>query len=327
MPDEPATLPLLRRFPALAQLPRASLGAFPSRVERLRVGGAELWLKRDDLDAPMGGGNKVRSLEFLLGGVRAGDTVITLGGEGSTHVLATAVHASRLGARTVAVRWHHEMHDTARIVAQRAAERCARVITVRGGVAAALPLALAMHGVHRRTRWVPIGGSSPLGALGHVNAALELAAQVDAGELPEPSRIIVPLGSGGTAAGLALGLAIAGLRSVVTGVRVAPRIATNRWRTLRLAARTARLVERLCGQALPDAGPRLLVDHDWYGGAYGRPLARGSVAAATLREAGGPVVEATYGAKALAAALAAARAGDAGGPVLFWMTFDARLLD
>ena len=77
MPDEPAALPLLRRFPALAQLPRAALGAFPSRVERLRVGGAWLWVKRDDLDAPMGGGNKVRSLEFLLGGVRAGDTVIT----------------------------------------------------------------------------------------------------------------------------------------------------------------------------------------------------------------------------------------------------------
>ena len=56
-------------------------------------------MKREDLSSDVLGGNKVRSLEFLLGGVVEGDTVLTLGGEGSTHVLATAVHAARLGAQ------------------------------------------------------------------------------------------------------------------------------------------------------------------------------------------------------------------------------------
>ena len=274
----------------------------------------------------MAGGNKVRALEFLLGTVRDGDTVVTLGGEGSTHVLATAIHAARLGARTVALRWTHDMHEPARLVRQLGAQRCLRARTIPGGVVLALPLARLMA-FAPRTHWIPIGGSSPLGALGHVNAALELADQVSAGALPEPARIVVPLGSGGTAAGLALGVAIAGMRTVVTGVRVAPRIGTNLWRTLRLARRTRRLIERQTGDGLPDPAPHLEVEHGCFGGAYGRPLARGAVAAATLREAGGPALEPTYGEKAFAHALDALASPAERGPVLFWVTFDATMLD
>ena len=299
-------------------------------MQRVALPAGALWLKRDDLNAVVAGGNKVRALEFLLGSVKPGDTVVTLGGEGSTHVLATALHAARLGARTVAYRWRHDMHDTAGLVRQLGTERCASVPTIPGGVVFALPLARA-RALGPRAHWVPIGGSSPLGALGHVSAALELAEQIAAGMLPEPARIVVPLGSGGTAAGLALGVAIAGLRTVVTGVRVAPRIGTNRSRTLRLLRRTARLIERYTGERLPDAGRHLQVEHGCYGGAYGRPLARGAVAAATLREAGGPTLEPTYGEKAFAAAADALAVPDEHGrrvgPVLFWTTFDARMLD
>jgi 1-aminocyclopropane-1-carboxylate deaminase/D-cysteine desulfhydrase-like pyridoxal-dependent ACC family enzyme len=67
---------------------------------------------------------------------------------------------------------------------------------------------------------------------------------------------------------------------------------------------------------------RVEVAHHVYGGAYGRPLAAGEAAAATLRAAAGLTLDATYGAKAAAAALALARAGE--GPVLFWVTFDSR---
>ena len=67
-------LPLYARFPALAALPRAELGVLRSPVQRLAGDGDDppLWIKRDDLDAPDFGGNKVRALEFLLGGVGRG---------------------------------------------------------------------------------------------------------------------------------------------------------------------------------------------------------------------------------------------------------------
>ncbi|MGH7720933.1 MAG: 1-aminocyclopropane-1-carboxylate deaminase/D-cysteine desulfhydrase, partial [Gemmatimonadaceae bacterium] len=87
-------IPLVARFPALERIPRVSLGSFPSPVERYVItSGSELWIKRDDLNAPAFGGNKVRSLEYLLARVRPGDAVLTIGGVGSTHVLTTAAHA------------------------------------------------------------------------------------------------------------------------------------------------------------------------------------------------------------------------------------------
>ena len=285
-----------------------------------------LWVKRDDLDAPVAGGNKVRALEFLLGGVRPGDTVVTLGGEGSTHVLATAVHARRLGARPVAIRWRHEMHDAADRVRRRAAELCTRIVTVRGGALGGLAAMWRerRRGRGQRVHFVPIGGSTPLGVLGHVNAALELADQVAAGELPLPRRVVIPFGSGGTAAGLALGFAIAGLETTVTAVRVAPRVGTNRLRALCLARATRQLIERTIGERLALPPLRLEVVHRYYGGAYGRPLAAGAAAAAIFRSFGGPGLEATYSEKAFAAALDLARETE--GPVLFWLTFDPRML-
>jgi D-cysteine desulfhydrase len=320
-----ASSALLARFPALAALPRAELGVVRTPVQQLPASddGPALWLKRDDLSAPSLGGNKVRALEFLLGAVRAGDTVLTLGGEGSTHVLATAVYAAQLGARVVALRWPHEMHPLAHAVAAEAERRGAQVIRT-SNVVTALARAWARR-LTGHVHYVPIGGSTPLGALGHVNAALELAEQVRAGELPLPARLVVPLGSGGTAAGLVVGLAIAGLPVAVVGARVAPHIGSNRRRVLALARSTLRLIARVSGGDVPRlADDAFSVVHDVYGGAYGRPLGAADAPAALVHRSLGLQLDATYSAKALAAAHVLARQSDA--PTLFWVTFDGRWL-
>jgi D-cysteine desulfhydrase len=282
---------------------------------------ATLWVKRDDLNAPAVGGNKVRSLEFLLAGVAPGDEVLTVGGHGSTHVLATTTHAARLGARTVAVRWPHEMHPVAHRVAREAARRGTRAVEGWTAVDALLRAYLLRR--RRAVRYVPLGGSSAVGVLGHVNAGLELAAQVGAGLLPEPAFAVVPLGSGGTAAGLALGFTVARLNTVVVGARVGPRIAVNRRRVLTLAGQTRRLIERLTATPCPAVeDERVQVAQDVYGGAYGRPLAGGGAAAAEFGARCSAVCDATYSEKALVAALALARRATA--PVLYWQTVDGR---
>ena len=351
-------LPLYARFPALRSLPRAELATLPSPVQRVRLpDGTELWVKRDDLDAPDHGGNKVRALEFLLGAVRPGDTVLTLGGRGSTHVLATAAHARRLGARTTALRWPHECSPTALAVAREAERLCDRVVPTWSAVGAIVRVAVARFAdavaPGRRARGgarrhvIPVGGSEPLGVLGHVNAALELAAQIAAGELPMPRRVVLPLGSAGTTAGLALGFAAAGLDVEVVGVRVVPRIAGSRRRVLRLADATARLIEGVSrstnerangpgGDSAPTVVPRVRpehvrVEHSFYGGAYGRELPAGAQATALLHDAtaGGALppltLDPTYGAKAAAAAIALA--AHESGPTLFWATFDGRWME
>ena len=94
----------------------------------------------------------MRALEFLLGGVRTGDAVLTLGGEGSTHVLATAAHARRLGAGTVAVRWPHELTPVARAVARRAERLCERVVRAHTPVDAFLRTAVMRWSTDRAHR-------------------------------------------------------------------------------------------------------------------------------------------------------------------------------
>ncbi|CAN5593413.1 pyridoxal-phosphate dependent enzyme [soil metagenome] len=316
-------LALYRRFPALRAVPRARLCTLPSPVMHAPDVHARLWIKRDDLNSETFGGNKARSLEFLLGEVHAGDTVLTIGGEGSTHVLATALHARALGASTVAMRWKHDMNPGAVRVGELISGSATGLLS--GNAVFSIVRALA-HRLRHRVHYVPLGGSTPLGVLAQVNAGLELAEQIAAGTMPAPARIVLPLGSGGTTAGLALGLAIAGLDIEVVAARVAPRLAANARRVAALANGARALISRLTGEHVTRLPRRMVrVVHDVFGSAYGRILPGSEHAAGLLLDVHGIRLDSTYSAKAFVAALACARELD--GPTLFWLTFDGRCLD
>lgn len=317
-----AALPLVRRFPALARLPRVDLGRFPTPVESLRDLAAHLWIKRDDLCGNPLGGNKVRALEFLLGGVEKEQRVVTVGSVGSTHALAVVTYGKRIGATVGIGRWKQEMNPAAERVAQRLARDVRRdpAPTFRSPVGA---YAWALRERLRGARWIAAGGSAPLGVLGHVNAGLELVDQIDANELPQPKYVVVPLGTGGTMAGLALAFAIAQRDITVVGARVVPRVVGRRARVLRLARRTSSLIERATGETLPRVKPSALeIVHDVYGGAYGRETAAARDASRRLRSRGRMELDATYSAKAFVLALELG----AREPTLFWLTFDSRIL-
>ena len=293
-------------------------------VERWTVDGATLLAKRDDLSAPDLGGNKVRALELLLAGLGPGHTLLTVGPTGSTHALAVAQHGLRLGIGSEVITWPQEMNDVALATASRLARR-AHITR------ASSPVDAYVRAVVRRlrggVRWIPAGGSSPLGALGHASAALELVAQLERDGLPFPQTIVAPLGSGGTVAGLLVGLAVAGLPTRVVGVRVVPRSVGNRWRVMRLARQSGALLARLAGESpLELDASRLVIEQEAYGGAYGRETEDARIAGALLRVSGGPRLDGTYSAKAFGHALARARRAPHGS-VLFWLTFDGRWLD
>ena len=323
MTSAEAEFPLYTRFPALRDIPRVPLCDLPSPVKRVNVAGADIWIKLDGLNAAVCGGNKARALEFLLAGVSSGDTIITAGGEGSTHVLATAMHARRLGARVIGIRWRHDMNPSARRIAAMIHDECVMSPVYSSATVALIRAQLTR--LLQSCRYIPLGGSTPLGVLAHVNAALELAAQVRAGEMPAPARVVVPLGSGGTVAGLALGFAIAGLDTATIAVQVTPAIVANRFRVKGLISRTARLIQRRTGERVPHVPAHLLgVVHDAYGGAYGRELPAATHAANALEASTGIRLDSTYSAKAFVIALSLAQS--AKGITLFWDTFDSRLL-
>ena len=322
MPSSPkhrvADLPLLRRFPALGKLPRAHFGTYPTPVDQLTLDdGRRLLIKRDDRSGAVIGGNKVRGLEWLLGDMGANGRIVTVGPRGSTHALSTALCARQLGADVTVVRWNQEMNDAARRVATRV-EDSARVIDARW-VPAAYVVATAARMLGRK--WIPAGGATPLAVLGHVNAAMELAEQVAADECPLPERIVVPFGTGSTAAGLALGLRVARLGSQVVAVRVVPSVLGSARRILRLGNAAAALIERITGERIPRImRSDVLVEHSFYGGAYGRPLdVPPEVGEVAIRA--GLRLDDTYSRKAFAAALR-----QRNHLTLFWLTFDGRLL-
>ena len=315
---------LLARFPRLAtSLPRAELRLRETPVELWRVGDASLLIKRDDLDAPALGGNKARALELLLAAVDPARPLLTVGATGSTHALSVARHGIALGLQTQVITWPQETHAVADATATSMRELAD--VTRTRSVLAAFVRAFWRR-ARRRVQWIPAGGSTPLGALGHVDAALELADQLTREGQAMPDSIVLPLGSGGTAAGLLVGLSLAGARTRLIGVRVVPRLVANRRHVRRLARRTRALLASLSGEQLPPLDEDLLaIEHGAFGGAYGRETADATRAAELLRAAGGPPLEGTYSAKAFAVALARARrAPDE--RVLFWLTFDGRWL-
>ncbi|MGS2617195.1 pyridoxal-phosphate dependent enzyme [Micromonospora sp. LZ34] len=316
------------RFPAVAhRLPYLRLGEGPTPVRRL-AGEPGVWVKDDSGYGAGYGGNKVRKLEWSLPELtrRGRRTVVTAGGTGSHHAVALARYGATVGLRVavVAVPQPYDDHVAAQEAAVRAAgARVRRVTGVPAGYLAAAGLLAGALVTGRRPGLLPIGGSSPHGCLGYVEAALELADQVDAGALPAPRRIVLAVGSGGTAAGLALGLALAGLDTEVVGVCVNDRTPAGERQVRRLAAASGRLLRRR-GAPLPARVPLapVTVRRDWLGPGYGVPTAQGGAAAAWLAERAGLVAEPVYTAKAAAALRDLVAAGSAG-PVPYWHTAPA----
>ncbi|MDX2166802.1 MAG: pyridoxal-phosphate dependent enzyme [Deltaproteobacteria bacterium] len=331
-----ADLALVRCAPGLAALPRHPLTQLPTPVAALtqlaaRAGVGPLWIKRDDVSSPLYGGNKPRKLEWLLGAARARGRrgVITFGGIGTHHGLATALCARDAGLHTVLVLMPQpvtahvrrclllhraagaEMHLAGGVggIVVQSLLRCAR------GLLSGAPLAI-----------IPTGGTSSLGAIGYVNAAFELAAQIRVGALPEPAAIVVPLGSGGTVAGLALGCKLAGLRTRVIGVLVTDILPPSARRLARLGNATLHRLRRAEASlsSAPLTAADLLVEPGFLGAGYGAVSEDGVAAARLIAECEGVALETTYTAKAVAALLALARRPEwRGRPLLFWNTYSS----
>lgn len=327
--------PLFRAFPRLAgRIPYLPLGTRETPVHRLdrlgsRFGAGELWVKRDDQTADPYGGNKVRKLEFLLADARerGRSRIVTFGAVGSHHVFATALYGGGAGFRVEAVMTPQPVTPHVAEMARLNGSWLARVWMARNY--AEVPFrwaeALATEPGYRATYRIPAGGSSPVGCLGYVAAALELREQVARGLLPEPEVVVVPLGSCGTAAGLLAGLSLAGFKARLVAVRVVDRAASNGGLVRALAYRTLRRLRREDRSVvLPARSSRLLdVRHEFFGPGYGHPTPEGEAAMRLFRDEEGIDLDPTYTGKAGAALLRLLEGPDRHRPVLFWDTLSS----
>lgn len=181
--------------------------------------GAEVWIKRDDTTGGAESGNKLRKLEFLLADALAkkARAVITCGGIQSNHARATALVCAQLGlAPFLFLRVQDptkaKIPRTGNVLLDRMAGAHIHLVSpdeyrARSAVMEEARAGLAREGV--RAYVIPEGGSNGLGSLGYVDAMREVREQMDLGLAGAASFDVVAhaCGSGGTAAGVALGAA------------------------------------------------------------------------------------------------------------------------
>jgi len=323
-------------LPEVSQrVPRVTLGVWPTPIEPLSIPGLEgpHFVKREDLSAPTYGGNKVRCLEPVFAdAIDAGARrVWATGAYGSNQAVAIATHAPSAGLSSGAILFPQPPVASARAnLGALASTRC-EVRLTRSLLT--FPLALAAHVWRGRRaggeeRLIPPGAAVPLGAMGHLAAAFEVALEVAAGSLPAPAHVVLPVGSTCTSAGLLVGFAaaaelgvgFAGQAPTVHSVRISPWPVTARFRILGLAVRTAALLRELGGPDVVDrvaGGAGLRTAGGLTGGGYGCPTAAGISAKARFANANAPALDTTYSAKAAAHLLEHLRPS---GPVLFWST-------
>lgn len=308
-PDRYPRFPLLGGPSPLHRLPR---------LEATLGGSARLWIKREDLLPLAFGGNKLRNLEFLVGAALAdgADTLVTVGRRWSNHARLTAaagakagleVHLVLSGPTTDPINPGIELDEllgatvhqaTTADRAERAAllERIVENLRARG----------------RRVAVIGVGGSGVTGVIGQVLAAFELADQAAALGF-EPDDVVLPSATGGTHAGLLVGLRTAGLRTDVYGIAVTP--------PDDVGPTVVRLVDELgVMDGLATVSPdEIHLDASQLGAGYGVPTGAATEATRLLARTEGILVDPIYTAKALAGLIELVRSGSLDDhDVVFW---------
>jgi L-cysteate sulfo-lyase len=302
----------------LGRFARIRLAHLPTPLEHLprlsrALGGPEVWIKRDDCTGLSSGGNKTRKLEFLLAQARErdADVVLTQGATQSNHARQTAAAAAKLGLACQLLledrtgRMDVGYTESGNVLLDHlhgaSVTRCAPGPDMNGELE---KIAARMRAEGRRPYVIPGGGSNPTGALGYVNAALELIGQANDLGL-KLDHVLHATGSAGTQAGLVVGLA--GIRSGVPLLGIGVRAPRERQEKVvfDLACATA----DLCGIAGAVAREDVVANCDYVGPGYGISTPASIEAIEMLARLEGILLDPVYSGKAMAGLIDLARKG------------------
>ncbi len=323
----------------LDAFPRVRLGHGPTPLEQManlaaQTGGGRLYVKRDDCTGLAFGGNKVRQLEFYLGEAesRNADTVLITGAVQSNFVRTAAAAAAKLGM-DCHIQLEERVPDTD---AQYRTSGNVLLDKLFGATLHSYPdgedetgadrrlgeIAANLEAQGRRPYIVPLApGHKPLGALGYVIAAREIAKQLAADDIVI-DEIVVASGSGHTHAGLLFGLRALGHDVPVTGICVRRDTTAQQ---ARIADRCREIADLLDIRSPVADGDIRLID-DFLAPGYGQlnPPTMDAIAAAARAE--GLILDPVYTGKVMAGFLQRTRQRGKEGSLLFIHTGGAPAL-
>nr|WP_255492085.1 D-cysteine desulfhydrase family protein [Chitinophaga sp. Cy-1792] len=306
--------------------------AIPTAIHPLtnlnrRLNGVNIYVKRDDVMDIGLGGNKLRKLEYLLHDAisKGADTLLTTGGIQSNHTRLTATAAARAGlacevvlSQLVPVKTAN-YNQNGNILLEKILGVKMHIVPENGSGAAVLEARqaeLTAQGKHPYT--MPMGGSSPIGALGYANCYLEIMAQSQEMDITF-SHILLPNGSSGTHAGLLAGQKYAGHTGPqIRSYAVLADEVTTKKATLEKANATANLL----GYTKSIPAEEVFVSDSARGEAYGIPTEAMWHALKLLASTEGIFLDPVYSGKAFAGMLADIEQGrfPEGSNLLFVMT-------
>jgi 1-aminocyclopropane-1-carboxylate deaminase/D-cysteine desulfhydrase-like pyridoxal-dependent ACC family enzyme len=286
----------------LAHLP-TPLEAADRLAAALDMAEGSLLVKRDDCTGLAGGGNKARKLVHLCADAVAQgcDTLVTGGGRQSNHVRMTAAAANKLGLAATIVLAADPGPPTGNVTL----DMVLAPDIVWGGPLDYYALearieaeADRLRAAGRRPYLIPIGGASPVGEQGYVEAADEIVTQLGV----RPDLVVTADGSGGTHAGLVAGF---GDHDLVLGVDVGTRPDLDEQVPAKAAAAAAH-----AGRPAPVGD--CAVDHSSFGAGYGAPTDECRAALDLAARTEGLVLDPVYSGKAMVGLVSARRAGRIG---------------
>jgi D-cysteine desulfhydrase len=269
--------PLFKKYPKLTSIPWVSVINSPTPIHKMEQTSKtlkrDIWVKRDDLTHTIYGGNKPRKYEFVFADIleKGKKTIVTLGGIGTNHGLATAVTARDFGLSTHLFVLEQPLSEGVRENLLCHHFFGAKLHLMRNPFHRKLAMKIKLM-LDNSSYFVTLGASSPLGTLGFVNAAFELKEQIEKNLIPELDKLFVTVGSLATCAGLVLGLELAQVKTKVVGIGVTDPSRSSKQRTLELAKK-ALVIMRNKDASIPNVSEklenRLVIDHSYFGGQYG----------------------------------------------------------
>ena len=277
--DKNPEIPLFKKYPKLKTLPHLNLINSPTPVEKMVrsseiIGGMNIWIKRDDLTNSKYGGNKLRKYEFVFPHIQKKNKkrILTVGGLGTNHGLANVIIANDFGIKTSLFLVDQPLTHHVR-------ENLLCDYFYGADLNYAKDTKDALHHILKNliidwsSYYLCVGASNSVGTIGFINAGLELAEQIKKGDIPEPDKIFIAVGSMGTVLGLFFGLELAGLKTKIMGISV---LDENLNSTKKLQNLTRKTMNRLrkIDKSIPDVSKKLYerfsIDRSFFGGEYGR---------------------------------------------------------
>ncbi|MHA2394023.1 MAG: 1-aminocyclopropane-1-carboxylate deaminase/D-cysteine desulfhydrase [Promethearchaeota archaeon] len=343
---------LFKKFPNLKKkIPWIPLlTQIPTPVERLTeleksldLSKGQIYIKRDDKNHHIYGGNKLRKFEFIFGDVvkKKKKGVITIGGIGTNHGLACSIICKYLNPPlkcelflfSQPLTWHVQRsllifhHFRARL-------------HLSNGDIRTFIKALLFQLIHPKYYFMFPGGSplfgfgNSLGTIGFINAVCELKKQIEENKIPEPDVIFIAGGSNGTSGGLVAGCKLLRLKTKVHVVAVYDDFISNPTAVRRNANKALKHLNKYDRSI-----PKIKVSEDdfeftsgYLGSGYGIKTIKSQNAVDTVHDLEGKTrdfkLETTYTGKTIAGMLEFLKKGEnKSKKVLFWNTYNSNDLD